>query len=239
MQELLQYINEHTTKNTQEIQNTILRMICNEDEPIPLNAASLLSALKIEGEFLVLKLRYEDFNDEIHSQKIKRKISQALSVVVSYEDDGNAYEDIKKFVTYIHEAIDTKQNSIFGVKKVDKLSEFPVTILFSGILPINQLHMSIGKEIDRLIHSDDAYFLPRFTKLRDDISQEIGIPILPVLPVLDENLDDYQVRLVDMIDGRVISDFKVVEEFNKETIEIYLQKLFYIYKILAQSKNML
>ncbi len=124
-----------------------------------------------------------------------------------------------------------------GLKMVDKLSEFPITILFSGILPINQLKMTVGKEIDKLIHSDDEYFIPRFQKHRDDISKEIGIPILPVLPILDTSLGNYQVRLMDIIDNRVIAEFEVNEKLSHSTVETYLLKLFYIYKVLIQEKT--
>lgn len=237
MQELIKYIEENTLNNTKEIESSIVEIICHEEDPISLSWQTLLNALSIDGEFLVLNLSYDDFESELKEQKIKHKISQALSVIVSYEDDGNSYENIEKFVKYIYNNSDDKQNSIFGVKRVKKHSKYPVRILFSGILPINQLRMTVGKKIDELIHSDDKYFIPRFQRYRDDISKEIGIPILPVLPVLDKELDDYQVRLVDILDERVISEFRVEKNFNKETIEIYLLKLFYIYKVLAQERR--
>ena len=211
-------------------------MICSKNAPIELSQDSLHKALELDGEFLVLKLHYNDFKNELKSETIKYKISQALSVIVSYENDGNSFEDIKKFVEYIYDISDEKQNSTFGIKNVDTLSEFPITILFSGILPINQLKMSVGKKIDTLIHSDDEYFLPRFAKHRDNISNEIRIPILPLFPILDKNLGELQVRLVDLVDNRLIAEFNVEEDLSKETIEIYLLKLFYIYKVLAEEK---
>ena len=237
LKELKECIKNSTINNTKEVESCVLKMVCSKENPIPLNQEQLLNALELEGEFLVLKLHYNDLEKELLSQKIKHKISQSLSVVVSYEDDGNSFESIKAFVDYIYKLSDEKQNSIFGVKKVDKLSEYPITILFSGILPINQLKMSVGIKIDELIHSDDEYFLPRFAKYRDDISKEIGIPILPVLPILDKNLGEFQVRLVDLLDGRVIAEFSVEERLNKETVEIYLLKLFYTYKVLVEDKN--
>ncbi len=96
--------------------------------------------------------------------------------------------------------------------------------------------MSVGKSIYELINSDDEYYVPRFQKHRDDISKEIGIPILPVLPALDKELGSLEVKLVDSYDGRVISKFIVSQVLNKETVEIYLLKLFYIYKVLAEEK---
>jgi len=237
MRQLLKYIEDNTTTNTLEMQESISKMVCDTDSPIVLSLDSLLNALKLDGEFFVLKLHYRDYEDEMKSQKIKYKTSQSLSVIVSYEDDGNSYDDIHKFVKYISDISDEKQNSTFGVKKVDKLSEFPITILFSGILPINQLKMIVGKKVDELIHSDDAYFIPRFQKFRDTISKEIRTPILPILPIYDDGLKDYSVHLIDLLDGRVIGEFEVTPNFNKETIEIYLLKLFYIYKVLAEEKN--
>ena len=234
MNKLKECIKQNLVQDNKEIQECILSMVCPNDSPIPLLENQLFNALNINGEFLVLKLHYDNFEEEMKNQKIKYKISQALSIIVSYEDDGNSYEDITKFVKYIYDISDDKQNSTFGIKKVNKLSEFPITILFSGILPINQLKMTVGKKIDEIIHSDDDYFIPRFKKHRDDISNEIGIPILPVLPILDEKLDDFKVRLIDLFDGRLICEFNVCKEITKDTIEIYLLKLFYTYKVLAQ-----
>ncbi len=236
MNELKSYIQRNVTNDIQNVESTILNMICTGDAPIELSQKSLLDALHVEGEFLVIKLHYSDFEDEIINQSIKYKISQSLSVVASYEDVGDSYDDIEKFIKYINANSDEKQNSTFGVKKVKKLSEFPITILCSGILPINQLKMSVGKSIYELINSDDEYYVPRFQKHRDDISKEIGIPILPVLPALDKELGSLEVKLVDSYDGRVISKFIVSQVLNKETVEIYLLKLFYIYKVLAEEK---
>ncbi len=237
MRELKDCVKRNSVTDVVEIQKCITGMVCQDYEPIPLTQKSLIDAIELEGEFLVLKLHYNDFESELESEKIKYKTSQSLSVIVSYEDDGNSFRGIEKFIKYVHSISDDKQNSTFGVKKVDKLSEFPITILFSAILPINQLKMTVGKKIDELIHSDDSYFAPRFQKHRDDISQEIGIPILPVLPMLDTKLGDFHVRLVDQQDGRVISEFEVYEELSKDTIEIYLMKLFYIYKVLSYANK--
>lgn len=237
MDKLKQHIKNNTINNTKEIESSVLSMFCSKESPIPLSQESLLEALELKGEFLVLKLNYRDFEDELKSQKIKYKISQSLSVIVSYEDDGNSFEDIKKFVGYVYDIADDKQNATFGVKNVGELSEFPITILFSGILPINQLQMRIGKNIETLIHSDDEYFMPRFHKFRDNISKEVGIPILPIFPTFDEGLQDNQVLLVDLEDAKVIADFSVDEGLNKEIVDLYLLKLFYIYKVLAEEKN--
>ncbi len=238
MQKLINCIQKNTVDNSHEIQKCIMNMICASSDPIPLHQDNLLTALNIDGEFLVLKLHYNDFEDEIKSEKIKYKISQSLSVIVMYEDDnGNSFHDITNFVDYMFNNSDEKQNVTFGIKSVEKLSEFPITILFSGILPINQLKITVGEEIYKLIKSDDEYFIPRFKKHRDDISQEINIPILPVLPMLDKELGNFQVRLVDLTNAKVISEFEVNEVLNKETVETYLLKLFYIYKVLIENQK--
>jgi len=235
LKELIEFIQQNCTKSQDEIEKSIKSMICDKNSPIPLNATDLLKALKINGEFLVLNLSYEDFENELKYQKIKYKISQALSVIVRYEDDGNSFKYIDKFVNYISDISDEKQNSTFGVKKVEKLSQFPITILFSGILPINQLKMTIGKKVYDLIDSDRAYFKPRFKKFRDDLSKEIGTPILPIFPIVDKELGEYKVHLIDLLDDRVISEFSICEKANRDTIEIYLLKLFYIYKVLSEN----
>ncbi len=58
-----------------------------------------------------------------------------------------------------------------------------------------------------------------------------------MFPALDKELGEFQVRLVDLTDERVIAEFQADEKITKETIEIYLLKLFYIYKVLAQEKK--
>jgi len=239
MKELRECIKQNSVTNVQEIEHCITNMVCSKKDPIPLDETSLVEALEIEGEFFVLKLHYDDFQTELESQKIKYKISQALSVIVCYEDDGKSFHKVDKFVKYIYDISDVKQNSTFGVKNVKELSEFPITILFSGILPINQLKITVGKAIDGLIHSNDEYYIPRFAKHRDDISQEVRIPILPVFPLLDEGLNDYQVHLIDLVDDRVISDFQVKEKLDEDAVEEALLKLFYIYKVLIEEKQQL
>jgi hypothetical protein len=237
MEELLKCIEENTFNNTKEMQECIGAMVCRDDDYIVLSEEKITAALQLPGEFFVLRLHYKDYEKELQDQKIKYKLSQSLSAVVMYEDDGNSYAEIEKFVKYIYANTDEKQNAIFGIKKLEKLSQYPITILFSGILPINQLQMSIGKKIYDLIHSDDEYFQPKFAYYRDAISKDIGIPLLPVLPRLDETLDPMQVRLVDAFDKRVISEFMADEELSKSTIDKYLQKLAYVYKALMQEKK--
>jgi len=226
---LIEKIKELSPKQSEEAIPAITNMLCSCELQAPLSEKSLLQALSLEGEYLVLKMSYDEFSQELIDAKIKYKISQALSIVVCYEEDGSSFEDIKKFVDYISSLTDPKQNAIFGIKKVKNLSSAPITILFSGILPINQLKMHISRDIYELIHSDEEYFKTRFKEFREILSQEIGIPILPVFPMLDKSLEPSEAKLIDLVDGRIISHFWTAEEMNKITIEGYLVKLFYIY----------
>jgi hypothetical protein len=237
VKELIECIKNNTTNNSKEIEKCITSMICSSNELVPLNEKSLLDALNIKGEFLALKLHYDDLEDELQNEVIKRKMSQSLSVIISYEDDTNSYEKIANFVEYIHDISDENQNSTFGVKKVYELSTYPITILFSGILPINQLNMTIGKKLYDFIDTDKLYFKNKFKKYRDEVSKIIGVPLLPILPMLDEDLSDFRVKLVDIFDGRVISEFDVCSKITKDTIDIYLQKLVYVYTVLAEEKE--
>jgi hypothetical protein len=230
VQTLQEIVTKKTTQNTQEILSTLASMICTQEECITLSEEVLVNALALHGEFFILQLHYNDWEKELKEAKIKYKISQSLNIVVRYEDDGNSLQDIKKFAAYMHNIVDDKQSLTFGVKKVAKLSEFPITILFTGILPINQLTMKLGEKVYDLINSDVEYFKPRFKQLRDDISQEIGVTILPLFPKIDENLNPYQVELFDPIEKKTIASFHIPQTDKKETLEIYLLKLFYIYK---------
>ena len=235
MIQLKNIIKKRTLSDTKNITQTILNMVCSQEDPIPLKEKTLENALTFHGEFLLLQLGYEDFETELKDEKIKYMISQALSVVVTYEDDGTTFNEIEKFVNYVSIFSDAKQNSIFGVKRVTTLSKYPISILFSGILPINQLEMHVGKKIHTLIHSDDHYFKPRFQEFRDTLSKEINTPILPLFPKLDETLQDTEVILRDLYDGRVISRFTTKERVDKDLVELYLEKLFYIYTVLAEN----
>lgn len=231
---LLELIAEKTTpENVGQMQESVMNMICNESQPMPLSEETICRSLELDGEFFVLKMRYEDFEKELEEGKIKRKISQSLSIVASYEDAGDSLGEIETFVKYIHDLSEPSQNFVFGIQRVERLSEYPVTILFGGILPINQLRMSIGEEIDRLIRSDPDYFQSRFKRLRSDLSEEIGIPILPLFPETNPKLAPGRVRLFDPVEERSVSEFEVPRDIEKEGLEIYLLKLFYIFKELG------
>ena len=92
-----------------ELENYVKSMVCSKTEPIPLSFDDLTQALELKGDTFLLKAHYDDFEDELKNEKIKYKISQALSVIVCYEDDGASFEEIKKFITYINSISDEVQ----------------------------------------------------------------------------------------------------------------------------------
>ncbi|WP_456453381.1 hypothetical protein [Hydrogenimonas sp.] len=216
-----------------EMQEGILQMVCNESQPMPLSMQDIYDAMARKGEFLLLTLDYDDIARELAEHKLRRKISEALSILVAFEDDGKRLKTIEPFIKYLHDELDDKQNFRFGIRRVAELSEYPVKILFSGILPINQLKLTIGTDIARLIEEDGDYLRPRFKAMRDDLSEKIGLPILPVRPETSEAIPPNRVRLVDPADGATLCQFDV-ERVDRAGLESYLTKLYYVYKALGE-----
>jgi len=235
LEKLIEKIRLLTPINTDKAVSIITGMICSDELCSPVTENDLYNALSIDGEYLVLQMDYDEFTEEFLKQNLKYKISQAISVIVIYEDNGEVFDKIKEFVTYISDITDTKQNSVFGIKKVDKLSKFPVTLLFSGILPINQLRMYIGSDIYNVINSDREYFQNRFKEFRDLLSEKIKLPILPLFPQLDSSLSSTEVILIDMLDGKIIGKFETKKKLDRNVIDEYLIKLYHLYIYLAKS----
>lgn len=142
MDKLIECIKDKAANNFTEVQEHIVSMVCEEDDYLSLSKAKLIDALNLDGDFLVLKLSYENFEDELKNEIIKHKMSQSLSIIVKYEDDKKSYKIIRNFVNYIDENSYEKLDSTFGIKEVDKLSEYPITILFSGMIPITKLEVA-------------------------------------------------------------------------------------------------
>ena len=217
--------------------NVIEGMVCSKNDPIPLDTQKILQALSIDGEVRVFGLKYDELDSEIKEQFLKEKILHSLSIIVKYEvKDSDMVDRIEKFTDYIYNFCDKKQNFIFGVKQVEEYSQYPVTVLFSGILPINQFYMHIGRSIKDLIDSDREYFSKRFEKLRDDVSDVINIPLLPLFPKVDTKLKDNEVKIFDSSDNSLVCEFEVDASLDKNNIEIYLLKLYYLYISLVQKK---
>jgi small GTP-binding protein len=152
----------------------LMAMRCDIDDPIALGESELFETLRLPGEYLILQAAYTDLAKEVKEEKIKYKISEALSVVAVFEEDGRSLDDIENFVRYIRSVTDPLQRWVFGVKRVDRLSETPVTLLFGGILPINKLRMRLGSELAKLIFTHADHFIPRFAALRLEISRKIA-----------------------------------------------------------------
>ena len=227
--ELLEIVAKKTAPGHRgEVQEAVLGMICNESQPMPLSAEEIGEAIRGEGEFLVLKLGYDDVEEELRLKKLEENIGESLSILVTFEDDGEALEPIERFIRYFHERLDPRQNFRFGIKRVEKLGTYPVTLLFGGILPINQLRLTIGTGIAELIAKERDYFEPRFREVRERLSEEIGIPILPVATEVSETIPPNRIRLVDPADGKILCRFDV-ERADREGLEIYLTKIYYIF----------
>ena len=220
-------------KDTSSRSFQVIKSMSSKDFHIEITQKQLENALELKGEILIITMQYEEFDQELISQKLKYAISQALSVIVSYEEDAKHQTKIENFVKYISEISDSQQNSTFGIKKVKKLSNEPITILLTGILPINQLKMGVSQNIWDLINSDDKYFIPRFQEYRKNLSKLCGVPILPLLPYLDTQLTKNYVQLLDLKDDRVISKFQASQELTKQSVEDYLYRLEKIYVALC------
>lgn len=220
----------------QRLQLCAKEMVCDADQPVPLGLDVVEQALELEGECGCILANYEELQREFEEQKLRSKVSEALSVLLCFEDDGNMFGSIEESVKYFREIVDENQNFMFGVKRVQKVSPYPVKILFSGILPINQIHMHIGTKVKSFIESDAVYFSNRFAALRQEISKSVGIPILPVVPVVDEQIGEYDVVLKDPLTQDTIASFTLQYPLTKESLEPYLKKLSNIYKVLAEQK---
>ncbi|WP_353661313.1 hypothetical protein [Hydrogenimonas sp. SS33] len=231
---LLDLIARKTVKeNTGTIQEAVIDMLCNESQPIPLGPETLREALQT-GEFLILRLHYDDFKREREEGKIAKKIPESLHIVATFEEDGHRLEEIEDMIQYFHGRIDDLQTYRFGIKRVETLSEFPVTILFGGILPINQLRVRLGRSVAELVETHRSHFEPLFKKVRFEITEKTGIPLLPVETVTDTSIPPRKVMLEDPLRKRMICDFEVAPFIEKEGLEIYLLKIYYVFRLLSK-----
>ncbi|NPA29466.1 MAG: hypothetical protein GXO33_04705 [Epsilonproteobacteria bacterium] len=231
---ILTHLLAHTPESDlKEAIETVMAMRCSVTDPVPLPEAALYEALKRPGGYLLLKARYEDLEREIGEQKIKRKLSEAAAVVTVYEEDGASLPHIENFARYIHGLSDPLQHSVFGVKRVEKLSEHPVRILFAGILPINRLRMRLGRGLADLIAHHPDHFVPRFAQIREALSQALGFPILPLFPDTDPSLPPGRAELYDPLSGDSICRFDVENPDTPESLERYLARLVKVYTVLG------
>jgi len=231
-------ISKKTSKeNFEDVENNVDAMICKESS-VALSEERLYDALDSDGEFFLLKAKYEDFNLEKENPLLDVKLKEALYITICFEDDGTLYKEIEKFVKYIFEHTVAQQKFYFGIKQVDTLSEYPVRILLSEIYPINQLQMHLGEWIDAFIKSDKQYFQEHFALVREKISREIGVSILPLDVVVDENLCSNDALLLDSVTREKIVAFSIEQCEDKKALDIYLLKLYYIFlKLGAKYKH--
>jgi hypothetical protein len=212
----------------------LMAMRGTQDDPMPLHDADFITSIEGPGEFFILTAAYEDLEAELHLQAIKRHVGESLAIVAAYEDDGNSLPHIENFVRYIHGLSDPSQHAIFGIKKVTRLGEQPVKILFGGILPINQLRMRYGTAIAALLEREKDHFIPLFAELRQQLSQAIGLPILPLFPDTDPSLPPNRVILFDPTNGQTVCRFDVERTDDKKGLDLYLMKLYYTYLTLGE-----
>ncbi len=211
------------------IQSSILQMVCNDSQPMPLDENTLTEALMLEGEFLLLEIDYDELRKQMERRTLEREATEALSIVVSYEDDGKRLESIETSLKFFHDNLDAIQNFRFGIRRVEKHSDTPIRILFSGILPINQLQLTFGEGIAKLIDSHRSYYHERFQALRIEASRNIGIPILPISATVDPQLPPFKARVQERVGGRIVSEFSMPGHTDSQDIEAFLLKIFHIF----------
>jgi len=226
---LLDLVSKKTSlDNFEEVKDNIASMICTEGS-VSLNEDILCDALSGEGEFFLLKARYEDFHLEKEHRLLEKKLKEALHITICFEDNGDFYTEIERFVKYIFEHTTKEQKFYFGVKQVKKLGEYPVKILLSEIYPINQLQIHLGEWIYDFISSDTDYFQERFAQARAKISHELGITILPLDVIVNDDLAPNDVVLLDSLTKEKIVAFSIEKSADKKALDIYLLKLYYVF----------
>ena len=233
---LKKIIEEKTLKENREavVENIESMLCCNSDAKI--DEEMIYNAIAKEGEFLILEGRYEDFDIYSESSLFKEKLNESLEIIVFFEDDGDQYEKIERFVKYIYNNT-SEQKFIFGIKKVEQLSQNPLKILLASIYPINQLEIHLGKDIYNYIEANRDYFEPYFAAIRSELSKEIGVVILPLNTLRDTKLQNNQVQLIDSVTGDVIVEFSVELTQERDSLDYYLMKLFYVFIKLGKKYN--
>jgi len=208
---------------------------CEDNALYPLPKQDVVKALSLEGDTFYVELSYEELQQDIYEEKIALKTLEALSIILCFEDDGTQFEKIATYTKYLYNNTQEEQHLQFGIKKVDTLSQYPVKILFSGILPINRLEIAIETSLYEFIQQHYNILAPKFKQLRQQLSQEIQIPILPVKHYADTHLEKNQISLINAQNNQTVCECKVNDK-DMETSQIiddYLQKLFIVYKKLA------
>jgi hypothetical protein len=211
------------------------KLTCEGATPmLELSFDAIKEALKLDGEEFFLTLTYDDLQEEIRIQKLRDLLNESLSILVCFEEDGLRVQEIENFCQYLFKNTEAVQNLQFGIHKVKKLSDEPVRILFSGILPINQLEIAMESSLYDYIQEHKEELQKEFIAVRKKLSQELCVPILPVKNYPDDSLEKNSVHLLDRTNKKTLCTCRMQEEKDpKKFIGEYLTKLYYAYKKLA------
>lgn len=235
---LLEVVGERTApEKTAGMQVLLSEMVCNENQPIPLSARDIVETLSRPGEFHVVTLDYEEAQREIETHRLDASLNEALTILACFEDDGRRMSQIEDFVAYLHDKLDDFQRFRFGVKRVTSLSDHPVILLFSEILPINQLRLVMHPDAMRYLMEKEEKLQPHFRRIRYALARKLGIPILPFHRVVDPELPPERILVVDPVSDKTIAQFSVESGLNDETLDIYLEKLIRLYHRLAKEQK--
>ena len=210
-------------------------MVC-ENSPLPLTLKDIEEALKIEGDTFFIELKYTDIEKELQEQKVLYKILESYSVVICFEDDGKRYNDIHTLVSFLHNNSPLSINFRFGIKEVEKLSNDPIKILLSGILPINQLEIQIEEKLYKYIEKNKNKLSKKFLKTREILSEKIGFTILPVKYYPSKDMLPQSIKLINPYTKQTICECKATKKTKNidKIIEEHLDKLSMAYINLAK-----
>jgi len=219
---------------------------CHDNETLKIEKSALEDALLANGEHFVIELSYDDVRDELHKKKLRNKLAEALSIFVCFEDDGKHFEDIASFSRYMYEHTQEEQHLQFGIKNTKKLSNKPVKILLCGIFPINQISIAIAPHLYRFIQTNKNVLEPKFRYVRELLSKELNIPILPVEHYEDTTLQANEIVLKDTKTKTTLGRCHLTTSTQDEQemfqlIDNYLLAIISIYKKLMptnQSKEL-
>lgn len=235
MQELFTTIEKKASpKHIERFKEFLPQMLTQQDDPIQLHKKDLLTTLQKDGEFELHLLTYADMRQELKEHKLPTMIYQSLDIVASFEDDGKHTKLIEDMIKHIHSFLEKEQRFVFGIKRVDQTSRYPMKILFGEILPVNQLQARLGWELYDFLNTDKEHYIERFKLVRDAISEKIGITFLRLDPKRDTSLHPREVYITDPQTNKTVASFLVEGTLDKKKIEVYFLKLYSILLRLAE-----
>jgi len=112
----------------QKNNNAILNMMIGDDNgtDISLSKEDFDIALEHSEDFFTLQTSYEKF--EVAIKAIKSELSNAESILISFEDDGTVLDNIKKCMKLANVIVLDDKVLKFGTKSLNELSRFPIII---------------------------------------------------------------------------------------------------------------